>query len=110
MRSCNGIGLAAPQVGILKRYFVADIGDGPVKMINPEVLKTYGHNQMEEGCLSLPDVQIFVKRADGIKVHGYTENGEEREWNVEGLLARVMLHEIDHLNGKLIIDYLDFWK
>ena len=94
-----GVGLAAPQVGILKRIVVIDIGEGPIIMINPEILETSGEQTGEEGCLSLPGIHETVKRGDKIRVKYMDENFVEHEEEVEGYLARVMQHEFDHLDG-----------
>ena len=101
----KGIGLAAPQVGVNKRILVADIGDGPVAMINPEIKEVKGEAEMEEGCLSIPEVNINVIRPAVIKVRYTDMNGKPRERKFKELLARVILHENDHLDGKLITDY-----
>ena len=105
MHAQKGIGLAAPQVGILKRIFVVDIGQGPLVFINPKILKKQGVGEFEEGCLSIPHVNIIVKRAVKILVKYTDEHNKIQERNFEELLARVILHEYDHLNGKLIVDY-----
>ena len=101
-----GVGLAAPQVGILKRIVVIDIGEGPIIMINPEILETSGEQTGEEGCLSLPGIHETVKRGDKIRVKYMDENFVEHEEEVEGYLARVMQHEFDHLDGKMFIDHI----
>ncbi len=104
----RGIGLAAPQVGINKQMAVVDIGDKRLlKLINPAVVEADGTEEMEEGCLSIPDVYIQVKRPKRIKVKSLDENGQETTLEVSGLMARTVLHEIDHLKGRLIIDYLN---
>lgn len=106
MRHSQGIGLAAPQIGITRRLIVADIGERPaVKLINPEIVNVEGTDEMIEGCLSLPDVQVQVRRPFKITVCGLNEHGKRIELSPEGLLARVIQHEVDHLNGKLIVDY-----
>jgi peptide deformylase len=111
MKQAKGIGLAAPQVGILKRLFVADIGSGNVvKMVNPIIVKTAGLDRLVEGCLSIPGAQVEVERAYEVVVSGLDERGQQREWKAKKLLARVILHEMDHLDGKLIIDYLDLYS
>ena len=115
MHKYKGIGLAAPQVGISQRILVADIGDGPIAVINPEVLEKDGLAVLEEGCLSIPDVTINVTRPVKILLRYMDENNEVQERIFEDLLARVILHETDHLDGKLIVDYatqeeLDKWK
>ena len=108
MHELKGIGLAAPQVGINQRILVADIGDGPIVVINPVIVKKSGTNVLEEGCLSIPGVTVNVKRAQRIVVKYLDENNRTVERVYHDLLARVILHETDHLNGKLIIDYVPF--
>lgn len=104
----SGIGLAACQVGIKKQLAVVDIGDKRlIKLINPSVLEAQGTETMEEGCLSIPNVYVQVKRAKEIKIKSLDENGQEFHLETSGLLARAILHEIDHLKGRLIIDYLN---
>ena len=105
MRHVAGIGLAAPQIGIAKSLIVADIGEGAVRLANPTILKAKGSGKMEEGCLSIPGVGVVIDRSDEIIVSGLNEKGKVIELKAQGLLARVLLHEIDHLKGKLIIDY-----
>ena len=101
----KGIGLAAPQVGINEQIFVADVGDGPVAVINPRITKKRGSEVMEEGCLSIPGVLIKIKRPKKIFVSYLDENNNKIQRHCDGLLARVILHETDHLKGKLIIEY-----
>lgn len=108
MHAAKGIGLAAPQVGINQRILVADIGEGPVALINPKVLKRSGSAELEEGCLSIPGVQIVVKRPVQIVVQYTDINNRTTQRVFTDLLARVILHETDHLNGKLIVDYAGF--
>lgn len=110
MHKCNGVGLAAPQVGISKKLFVADIGEKIIKLANPAIVETKGMDTMAEGCLSVPEINIDVKRPSEIVVVGLDEKGKVVEIKAKGLLARVIQHEIDHLNGKLIIDYAGIWK
>ena len=105
MYSHQGIGLAAPQVGLLKRVVIADIGEGLISMVNPEVLTGFGEDFMEEGCLSISDTVVNVKRKQSIFVRYIDKNENEKEFELNGLTARVIQHEIDHLNGVLIIDY-----
>jgi peptide deformylase len=100
-----GIGLAAPQIGISKKLIVAEVEDQIVKLANPEIIFAKGHDNMAEGCLSVPDTRVEIERYTEITVKGLNEKGEVIEMEVTGLLARVLQHEIDHLNGKLIIDY-----
>jgi peptide deformylase len=108
MYEAKGVGLAAPQVGINQRIFVADIGDGPMVFINPQVVKKSGSGRLEEGCLSVPGVNVPVKRAQKILVRFVNEDNQKKEKHFEGLFARVIQHETDHLNGKLIVDYANF--
>lgn len=105
MRAHNGIGLAAPQIGLNEQIFVVDVGDGPFVVVNPQIKKRYGADVMEEGCLSIPDVLIKVKRAHAIDVEFMDQNNRKVELKCNGLLAKVIQHETDHLNGKLIVDY-----
>lgn len=108
MRNSNGIGLAAPQVGILKRIIVVDVGEGLYKMINPEILEKSGSQIDVEGCLSIPDFNGTVERPQKIKVRYFNENMEEKIEEAEDLFARCICHEIDHLDGILFRDkYID---
>ncbi len=102
----GGVGLAAIQVGIPKNMVVIDIGDGLIKMANPVISKREGSETQEEGCLSVPDKCISVKRSKKVVVDYLNENGQAVRLAAEGLLARVIQHEIDHLLGKLIVDYI----
>ena len=110
MRQSQGIGLAAPQVGIDRRLIVADIGEGALFLANPEVIKVKGKDKMQEGCLSVPAALVNVERAYEVVVAGLDEKGRSLELKARGLLARVLLHEIDHLDGKLIVDYMPFLR
>ncbi len=107
----EGVGLAAPQVGVLRRIVVIDIGEGPIKMINPEIYSEVGEEIGPEGCLSVPGKAGTVERPTEIKVKYMDENGKKQDLEAEGFLARVICHELDHLNGVLytdkVIDYLD---
>jgi len=102
----SGVGLAACQVGIGKQLAVVDIGAGLLKLINPVITKKEGAEAQEEGCLSVPEAAVKVKRAKKIVVEYIDEQGGARRLIAEGLLARVIQHEADHLAGRLIIDYL----
>ncbi|MDD5027384.1 MAG: peptide deformylase [Candidatus Omnitrophica bacterium] len=104
----EGIGLAASQVGLGQAMIVVDIGKGLYKIVNPKVVKALGTQVNLEGCLSVPGVCIKVKRANKIKVTGLDENSEPLSIEAEGLLACVFQHEIDHLKGRLIVDYASF--
>ncbi len=100
----NGVGLAAPQVGILRRVIVVDVGDGPIKLINPEIIEKKGESLDAEGCLSVPNEFGNVLRPEYVKVEYLNEEGEKKLIEGEGLLARALCHEIDHLNGILFTD------
>lgn len=102
--NANGVGLAAPQVGVLKRVIVIDIGQGIIKLINPEIIETEGSYIDEEGCLSIPGKQGKVERPYKVKVKALNEKGEEIIVEGEELLARALCHEIDHLDGILYVD------
>ncbi len=108
MYDADGVGLAAPQVGILQRIFVIDVFDdyGLRVFINPEILEVSGTQLGEEGCLSVPGEAAEVERPNYVKVKALNEKGEEFVLEATELLARAILHENDHLNGKLFIDYL----
>ena len=108
MYEADGVGLAAPQVGILQRIFVVDVFDdyGLRVFINPEILEVSGNQLGEEGCLSVPGEAAEVERPNYVKVKALNEKGEEFILEATELLARAILHENDHLNGKLFIDYL----
>ena len=104
MYEYDGVGLAAPQVGVLRRVIVIDVGEGPIKLINPEIIEQEGENIDAEGCLSIPNRSGTVKRPERVKVKYLDEKGEEKVIEGTGLLARALCHEIDHLNGILFID------
>ena len=106
MESHKGIGLAAPQVGINQQIFVVDTGKEAFAAINPKIVKAVGGDVMEEGCLSIPNLQVNVKRAKTIWVEFTDEHNRLVSAEISGLTAKVFQHEYDHLNGKLIIDYL----
>ena len=104
----SGIGLAAPQVGISLQLIVVDIGEGLYKLVNPIIVKRQGRQSISEGCLSVPGVCIKVKRAKQVWVQAQDENSQLIEIEAKDLFACVLQHEIDHLKGKLIIDYASF--
>lgn len=104
MNHANGVGLAAPQVGVLKRIIIVDIGDGPIAMINPVILETDGIQEGMEGCLSVPGKSGTVVRPNYVKVEYIDEDGETCMIEGEELFARAICHEVDHLDGKLYID------
>lgn len=104
----GGIGLAANQVGIDACMVVVDAGEGLYKLVNPRIIKREGSQILEEGCLSIPAVCIKVKRAAKVVVEALNENGQPFSLESEGLMACCLQHEIDHLKGKLILDYASF--
>jgi len=103
----QGVGLAATQVGLDRQFAVVNIGDGLIKMVNPVIVKKEGTEAQEEGCLSVPRTTVTVKRAKKITVQFLDENGEVCQLKADGLLSRAIQHEIDHLSGTIIIDYLN---
>ena len=107
MYEAMGVGLAAPQVGILKRIVTIDIGEGPIVLINPEILETSGEQTGEEGCLSVPGKAGLVTRPNYVKVKALNEDMEEIVLEGEELLARAFCHEIDHLEGKMYVDLVE---
>jgi peptide deformylase len=104
MHAAPGVGLAAPQVGILQRIFVYDIGDGPDALINPEIVAASGEEVSTEACLSIPRLEGDVRRALAIEVSGLNRRGKPVRLRADELLARVFQHEIDHLDGVLFTD------
>ena len=106
MYAAEGVGLAGPQVGVLKRVCVVDIGDGPIELINPVILEKKGEQQESEGCLSLPGRYDVTSRPMWVKVRAQDRFGKTFTVTGEGLLARAFCHEIDHLDGILFIDRL----
>lgn len=107
MYEANGVGLAAPQVGIRKRVVVIDVGDGPIVLINPVILETSGSQTGAEGCLSVPGKQGTVTRPNYAKVKALNEDMEEIIVEGEELLARCLCHEIDHLDGIMYVDKVE---
>ena len=103
----NGVGLAAPQVGVLKRIVVIDCGDDPHVLINPKIVETSGEQTGTEGCLSVPGKAGLVTRPMYAKVVYFDENMEQQELEGTELLARAICHELDHLNGKLYVDLVE---
>lgn len=106
MQAHKGIGLAAPQVGVNEQIFVVDTGKDAFAVINPKILKVSGHDESEEGCLSIPNLQVMISRAKMVDVEFTDENGQAVRARLSGLAAKVFQHENDHLQGKLIVDYL----
>ena len=107
MYDANGVGLAAPQVGILKRIVVIDVGEGPLVMINPEILETSGEQTGQEGCLSLPGQAGIVTRPNYVKARALNEEMEPFEVEGEELLARAICHECDHLDGIMYVRHVE---
>lgn len=107
MYDANGVGLAAPQVGILKRVVTIDIGDGPLVMINPRILFSEGTQTAGEGCLSLPGKAGQVTRPNHIIAHAFNEDMEEFEIEATELLARAICHEVDHLDGHMYTEFVE---
>ena len=113
--AANGIGLAATQVGVLKRFLIVDINEEdpdyqPLMLFNPEIMSVEGESVAEEGCLSIPDIRADVKRPEKIVVKAMNDYSEDIQIEADGLLARVIQHEIDHLNGTLFIDRISGLK
>ena len=107
MYEAMGVGLAAPQVGILKRIVVIDVGDGPIILINPEIIEKSGEQTGDEGCLSVPGMAGQVTRPDHVKVKALNEDMEEVVYEGEGLLARAFCHELDHLDGHMYTELVE---
>ena len=107
MYEADGVGLAAPQVGVLKQIVVIDVGEGPFVMVNPRVVETSGEQTGNEGCLSVPGKTGQVTRPNYVKVVAFNEDMEQVEIEGTELKARAMLHEIDHLAGKLYVDKVE---
>lgn len=107
MYEANGVGLAAPQVGILKRIVVIDVGEGPIVMINPEIIESDGEQTGDEGCLSVPGKAGQVTRPNYVKARFMGEDMNEYEIEGEELLARCICHELDHLDGHLYVEKVE---
>lgn len=106
MVDADGVGLAAPQIGILRRVVVIDIGEGLVELVNPEIIYEEGEQEMQEGCLSCPGVYGMTKRPAKVRVSAQNRNGERFEFEAEELFAVACCHEIDHLNGILFREHV----
>ena len=104
MRENNGLGIAAPQVGILRRMFIVEVEDQLIEMINPEIIEVNGVQQGEEGCLSVPGLVGTVERPEYVKMSGLNRKGEKVEIEGSGLLAVALSHEFDHLEGVLFTE------
>ena len=107
MLSADGVGLAAPQIGILRRIAVIDVGEGKIELINPEIIKTSGEQTGDEGCLSSPGVFGKVTRPMNVTVKARDRFGKDFEISGKELLARAFCHEIDHLDGVLFVDKIE---
>ena len=107
MYEANGVGLAGPQVGVLRRIVVIDVGEGPIVMINPVILETSGEQTGDEGCLSIPGKAGTVTRPNYVKARAFDENMEEYEIEGTELLARSICHELDHLDGHLYVEKVE---
>ncbi|MHB1487976.1 MAG: peptide deformylase [Acidimicrobiales bacterium] len=107
MYAAPGIGLAAPQVGVQKRLFVYDVGDGPCTVMNPVISESRGEWAYEEGCLSVPGLYFSIVRPAEVHLNGFDLDGNEVDIEADGLLARVFQHELDHLDGVLLLARLD---
>ena len=106
MTSHDGVGLAAPQVGILKRAVVIDVGEGRIEMVNPRIISEEGTQSGSEGCLSVPGVWGEVERPNKVTAEAYDRNGKKFKITGEGLLARAICHELEHLDGKLFLEHV----
>lgn len=107
MTASNGVGLAAPQVGILRRVAVIDVGEGRIELINPVIVSVKGKNRGVEGCLSSPNLWGYVVRPQKVRVKASDRNGKEVVYEGDDLLARAFCHELDHLNGIIFTDLAD---
>ncbi len=107
MYDAEGAGLAAPQVGVQKRVFVYDVGDGPEALINPEIVESDGEWYHDEGCLSIPGLRLGILRPNRVHLRGFDLEGNERSLEGEEFLGRVFQHEVDHLDGVLMVERLD---
>ena len=110
MHASNGVGLAAPQVGVLKKVAIVEYEDKSYVLINPKIIDRKGTQEGEEGCLSFPGIYANVLRPLWVKIEAQNEKGELQTIEGEGYMARAFLHEMDHLNGKLFVDYLSSLK
>ena len=107
MYKAEGVGLAGPQVGILRRVVVIDVGDGLVELINPEIIAQSGEQTGLEGCLSVPGKWGIVTRPNRVRVRAQDRDGDWFEAEAEGLTARAFCHEIEHLDGHLFVEHID---
>jgi peptide deformylase len=107
MYDASGVGLAAPQVGVQRRIFTYDVGEGPEVLVNPEIVETAGEWTFEEGCLSIPGLSFEIVRPNAVTLRGLDLDGNERTIEADEYLARVFQHELDHLDGILMLDRLE---
>ncbi len=107
MYEANGVGLAAPQVGVLKRLVVVDIGEGPIVLINPRLMESSGEQTGEEACLSVPGKYGIVTRPMNVKIEAWNEDMERMELEGDDLLARAFCHEIEHLDGHMYVEKVE---
>lgn len=107
MYKSEGVGIAGPQVGILRRVVFIDVGDGPVELVNPEIVSRKGTQREIEGCLSCPNQWGYVVRPKSVVVKAQDRKGNDVEYKCEGFFARCVCHELDHLEGRLFIDLVD---
>ncbi len=107
MYEAEGAGLAAPQVGVQKRLFVYDVGEGPQVMINPSIVEMEGEWYHDEGCLSIPGLRLGIVRPNRVHIRGYDLDNEEISLEADEFLGRVFQHEVDHLDGVLMVERLD---
>ena len=110
MYEALGVGLAAPQVGVLKRLYTYDVGDGPAVLVNPEIVDSSGEWTYDEGCLSVPGVHVEIVRPKVVTVQGVDLDGKEVVIEGDELMGRLIQHEIDHLDGVLFVDHLSALK
>lgn len=104
LAKANGVGLAAPQVGIVRRAVIVDVGDQMIELVNPKILESAGEQDGLEGCLSVPDHYGMVKRPNYVKVEAQDRHGDWHEYEGEGLIARCFCHELEHLDGHLFTE------
>lgn len=107
MYESEGAGLAAPQIGVQKRIFVYDVGEGPRAMVNPTIVELDGEWYHDEGCLSIPGLRLGIVRPDRVHIRGFDVDGNEVSVEAEEFLGRVFQHEVDHLDGVLMLERLD---
>ncbi len=107
MYEANGVGLAAPQVGVLRRIVVIDVGEGPYVLVNPKIIEKDGEQTGQEGCLSVPGVYGIVTRPEHVKARAFDKDMKPYEIEAEGLFARAICHELDHLDGHMYTELVE---